>query len=243
MHMNHLQKTVFIFMVFTAITCPSAAAKTKQTTPNQGAMNFSITDLLQNQATQNLYSLIQSTGNEVRKMLQTPEHPTKWQLRRQKGQDWFCTWQGSKKVKAAKIFSWLSGAGTIGGFFALWGAAPWRPDYKEPTITDQASHAAFSLAALAAQTYIAKRAGFSSSKPITIGNIIETVKQAAQRQAERTYFPAKTTHQEPLVPQQTVTLAPKAEEPTKIPQPQAEVSASPFHHEQQRETLQKFFGE
>ncbi len=181
--MTLLKKLVFSLIALAATSSSIVHAKRTPKPTEQTILGFKITNLLESQAADNTYTLSQSLGHELAKILKTPSAPTASQIRVQAFQDWFCRVQGSKLRKTAQVATWFTGVGTI-----FWVGAMIRSaittDYVQPTLHEQASHAAFSLAALAIQTYITERAGLNSSKPLTIGDILEIVKGFARKQAQ-----------------------------------------------------------
>jgi hypothetical protein len=150
----------------------------------QNIMNLSITSSIEDQAAEDLYRFTQSINKQVNAkisdFIKTPKVATTWQKRNQKYSNWFCKWEGSAGKKFAKCLSWIAPIPLIPGIIGV-ALAPSEIAQAEPTLIEQASYAGFSLAALAAQTYVMDRVGFKKAKTITIGSVIELVKTLARK--------------------------------------------------------------
>lgn len=179
--MTLLKKLTLLIAIIGIVATPGAAqARSSSKAADKSVMQFSVTNFLETQAADNVFRLTHSAGKELAALLKTPHVPTKAQLSRQAFQDWFCRLQGSPLRKMTQVGS---GVVLLPVTLVAWFLAATTTDYRKPTMSEQASHAAFSIAALAVQTYITERAGFDSSEPLTISDILTIVKDFARKQA------------------------------------------------------------
>lgn len=177
--MTLLRKITLLVVVSAVVALPASRQLTRKTA-DKSVMQFAITDFLEKQSADNVYRLTKSTGKELEKLLRTPEVPSDAQLARQKFQDWFCRLEGSPLRKVAQV---ATATALFPVTLGAWILAATTPDYRTPTMSEQASHAAFSLGALAVQTYLTERAGLDSTEPLTINDVLDIVKNFARKQA------------------------------------------------------------